>query len=145
MEEIKSSFEKIFDQFSNESIIPHNIPKRLSFDSLNDSIDSSKRVFSVTQKNVRLNIFQFFFLASKKRKSSLEMNTPNEKKPKHDLNNSSITASPWEARRMKADLIEAKSQVKPTKIHSFDQNVSNPLIFFLDHPIKARNQTSKYT
>ena len=110
-------------------------------------------------------IFFFYILGSIKRKYSIgdddsEKNI--EKKKKTNLNNSqsndslnvSVVASPWEARRIKADLIEAKSMVK---ILAYSYNICYYKFFFyifqithlkleLDHQHTSMQNTKlKYT
>lgn len=42
MEEVKTSIEKIFDQFSADSL-SYTMPKRLSYNYLNDTTESGKK------------------------------------------------------------------------------------------------------
>uniref|UniRef100_A0A1I8PIN8 Mitotic spindle assembly checkpoint protein MAD1 n=1 Tax=Stomoxys calcitrans TaxID=35570 RepID=A0A1I8PIN8_STOCA len=98
MEEIKTSLDKILAKFNDS--VTHSAPKKLSFEHLSDSFNDSgtipkKRRFSQSFEDNSLNI-------------------------SHNNSNSSLNAigvppSPWETRRMKADLIEAKTRVSKFK------------------------------
>lgn len=97
MDEIKTNISKIFEQYTD--IMSHSVPKRLSF-SLNDSIGNSgkKRRISEEHDNAEKKV--------KQENSSFDISA-----------NGSITvpSSPWESRRLKADLIDAKSQITQLK------------------------------
>ncbi|XP_059615553.1 mitotic spindle assembly checkpoint protein MAD1 [Phlebotomus argentipes] len=96
MEEIKSNIDKIFDQLLETNPFP--IPKRLSFDSLGDSLDEkrpSKRKIPSGDSNL-----------DKRRRDE----SPNSSVG--STNNSIVPPmSPWEMRLMKADLITANANI----------------------------------
>ncbi|GAB0096207.1 Mad1 [Sergentomyia squamirostris] len=96
MDTIKSSLDKIFDQLLDTSPIP--IPKRLSFDCLNESFDEKR--------------------ATKRKITSEHSNS--EKRARDESSNSSVGSlnttlpppmSPWETRVMKADLMAANANI----------------------------------
>lgn len=125
------------------------VPKRLSFDFLNNSLGSGELCSQpfVHFKETKLIILES---ASKKRKFNdsefLEAHnvssTKNGSKADESLNSSSgsITAS-WETKLLRSDLMEAQSRV------SFVQSTLNfchPCNRFLDFSIKERNPASKH-
>ncbi|XP_073813448.1 mitotic arrest-deficient 1 [Musca autumnalis] len=102
MEDIKTSLDKILAKFNDS--VSHSAPKKLTFEHLSDSFNDSgtipkKRRLSQSFEDNALNI---------------SLNNSNV-----SLNSSSVPPpSPWETRRMKADLIEAR-----TRISKFKQEV----------------------
>lgn len=104
MEDIKSNIEKIFAQYSDS--ITHAVPKKLIF-TVNDSFENS---------------------AKKRKHSASEVNENGMKKTKSETSdanislNSFIESSPWESRRMKADLIEARTLILQLKSELDHQN-----------------------
>uniref|UniRef100_A0A6B2EB90 Putative mitotic checkpoint protein mad1 n=1 Tax=Phlebotomus kandelakii TaxID=1109342 RepID=A0A6B2EB90_9DIPT len=96
MEEIKSHMDKIFGQLLDTS--PHPIPKRLSFDSLNDSFDDKR----CTKRKIPSGDSNF----DKRRRDE----SPNSSV---GSNNNSLPPpmSPWETKLMKADLLAANANV----------------------------------
>uniref|UniRef100_U5EX09 Putative attachment n=1 Tax=Corethrella appendiculata TaxID=1370023 RepID=U5EX09_9DIPT len=93
----KLNIEKIFNNYSDSSPISA-IPKRLSYDLLNNSTEraSKKRKLSENDSGTTLN-------SSKNDKSFSNDSS--------SFNLTSMPSSPWEHTRMKADLIESKSRV----------------------------------
>uniref|UniRef100_A0A1B0DME3 Uncharacterized protein n=2 Tax=Phlebotomus papatasi TaxID=29031 RepID=A0A1B0DME3_PHLPP len=96
MEEIKSNISNIFDQLLDTSSIP--IPKRLSFDCLDDSFDdkrTSKRKITSGDSN-----------CEKRRRDE----SPNSSLG--SMNNSAVPPmSPWQVKILKADLLAANANV----------------------------------
>ncbi|XP_055852317.1 mitotic spindle assembly checkpoint protein MAD1 [Episyrphus balteatus] len=101
MEDIKTNFDKIMAQFNDS--VAHVAPKKLTFDYTNDSLSET---------------------LPKKRKLSNSLNTSfNKSASNNDSANSiriasadtslnaSLPPSPWESRRIRADLIEAKARI----------------------------------
>ncbi|XP_067631310.1 mitotic spindle assembly checkpoint protein MAD1 [Eurosta solidaginis] len=92
MENIKTNFEKIMEKFNDS--MTHSAPKKLSFEYLNDSINDSGT------------------LPKKRRHDNSHQSFDNDS----NASVGSIPASPWETRRIKADLIEAKSRISKLKV-----------------------------
>ncbi|XP_075168917.1 mitotic arrest-deficient 1 [Haematobia irritans] len=95
MEEIKTSLDKILARFNDS--VTHSAPKKLSFENLSDSFNDSgtipkKRRFSQSFEDNSINL------------SNASLNT-----------SAAVPPSPWETRRIKADLIEARSRVSKFK------------------------------
>ncbi|XP_005179030.1 mitotic spindle assembly checkpoint protein MAD1 [Musca domestica] len=99
MEDIKTSLDKILAKFNDS--VSHSAPKKLTFEHLSDSFNDSgtipkKRRLSQSFEDNGLNI---------------SLNTSNV-----SLNSSAAPPpSPWETRRMKADLIEARTRISKLK------------------------------
>ncbi|XP_055905594.1 mitotic spindle assembly checkpoint protein MAD1 [Eupeodes corollae] len=104
MEDIKTNFDKIMAQFNDS--VAHVAPKKLSFDYTNDSLSET---------------------LPKKRKLSNSLNNSFGKPALNDSSssvriasadtslNASLPPSPWESRRIRADLIEAKARIAKFK------------------------------
>lgn len=100
MEDIKSNFDKIMAQFNDS--VTHVAPKKLSFDYTNDSLNETlpkKRKLSSSLNN------SFGKSATNESPSSVRVVSANNSL------NSSLPPSPWESRRIRADLIEAKARI----------------------------------
>ncbi|KAL9874417.1 mitotic arrest-deficient 1 [Glossina fuscipes fuscipes] len=95
MEDINTSLDKMLAKFNDS--ITHSAPKKLNFESLHESFSDSRMV-------------------SKKRRLSESYEENGNVDPSHS-NNSSLNSStapppsPWETRRMKVDLIEARTRI----------------------------------
>uniref|UniRef100_A0A1B0A9Q5 Mitotic spindle assembly checkpoint protein MAD1 n=1 Tax=Glossina pallidipes TaxID=7398 RepID=A0A1B0A9Q5_GLOPL len=95
MEDINTSLDKMLAKFNDS--ITHSAPKKLNFESLHESFNDSRMV-------------------SKKRRLSESYDENVNVDPNHS-NNSSLNSStapppsPWETRRMKVDLIEARTRI----------------------------------
>ncbi|XP_011209603.1 mitotic spindle assembly checkpoint protein MAD1 [Bactrocera dorsalis] len=90
MENIKSNFDKIMEKFNDS--MTHSAPKKLSFEYLTDSFNDSGT------------------LPKKRRHDNSNISCDDS-----NASVSSIPPSPWETRRIKADLIEAKSRISKLK------------------------------
>ncbi|XP_037924951.1 mitotic spindle assembly checkpoint protein MAD1 isoform X2 [Hermetia illucens] len=102
MDEIKTNFDKIMEQFT-DSVTQHTMPKRLSFGCGNNSFDSTvakKRKLSAEESPVGKNTSANVSVDQDGGQSSL---------------NNSLISSPWEKRRLRADLIEANSRIAKLK------------------------------
>ncbi|KAM7342651.1 mitotic arrest-deficient 1 isoform 2-T2 [Cochliomyia hominivorax] len=99
MEDIKTSLDKILAKFNDS--VTHSAPKKLSFEHLNDSFNDSgtipkKRRFSQSFEDNSSNVSHY--------QSNQSVNT-----------SLTVPPSPWETRRMKADLIEARTRITKFK------------------------------
>ncbi|XP_065370340.1 mitotic spindle assembly checkpoint protein MAD1 [Calliphora vicina] len=98
MEDIKTSLDKILAKFNDS--VTHSAPKKLSFEHLSDSFNDSGTI----PKKRR-------FSQSFEDSSNVSHNQSNI-----SVNSSiAVPPSPWETRRMKADLIEAKTRITKFK------------------------------
>ncbi|XP_053966171.1 mitotic spindle assembly checkpoint protein MAD1 [Anastrepha ludens] len=92
MENIKTNFDKIMEKFNDS--MTYSAPKKLSFEYLNDSFADSAS------------------LPKKRRHENSNLSCDNES----NASISTTPSSPWETRRIKADLIEAKSRISKLKL-----------------------------
>lgn len=90
MENIKSNFDKIMEKFNDS--MTHSAPKKLCFEYLTDSFNDSGT------------------LPKKRRHDNSNISCDDS-----NASVSSVPPSPWETRRIKADLIEAKSRISKLK------------------------------
>lgn len=128
MEEIKTSIEKIFDQFS-DSLVYGN-PKRLSYNFTPESGIPDTQV-AVMNVSVWFKFFLVAIAASKKRKLS-----PNQSQTQNNAStnsiaddshnttseslNASLPASAWEVRRLKADIIDYNTKVECKQLREYE-------------------------
>jgi hypothetical protein len=139
-----------FDKLINSS--QNIVPKRLSFDFLNNSPMSSfsrKLLLHSCKEQFFLNIFILIESPAKKRKyeeTELQPQTSNSRngtKADESLNSStgSLCAS-WETKLLRSDLIEAQSRVSWHSIrYPF---ISVKLNTFVDHSTQERDSAPKY-